>query len=104
MIRSLFLLSFISCLAFEVLAGGNSKTTNLRGTVTDKHGEALVGAKVDVVGTDKVIYTDFEGTFSLKEVPVSNREIKISHISYEERTVAVDLRNQSELQLQLSSK
>lgn len=101
---SFILLSFIVC--SEALAGGGSKTTELKGKITDRFGEPLIGAQIKISSTNQEVYTDFEGSFVIDQLPVSEQELKISHISHVDKTVVIDLTSQTEsqLQLQLSSK
>ncbi|MDE6119720.1 MAG: carboxypeptidase-like regulatory domain-containing protein, partial [Muribaculaceae bacterium] len=51
--------------------------------------EPLVGATVIVVGTQTGAATDVDGRFSF-EVPASAKELKVSYVGFETRTVAID--------------
>jgi len=77
-------------LSFLALAGGNKKTTDLRGVVTDKLGMPLAGVEIDVPSLDKKVYTDFEGNFTLSGLPLEQQSIKLSYISFEEKEISLD--------------
>lgn len=68
-----------------------AQTSVIRGIVFDQQSETpLAGATVIIVGTEPTIgaMTDEAGRFSLKNVPVGRREIKITYLGYEPRTAA----------------
>lgn len=57
---------------------------NLSGKVVDKiNGEALAGVKVQIDGTDQVVYTDFDGNFQFSNIQPGNYSIKVVYLSYE---------------------
>lgn len=58
------------------------------GTVTDSHGEAVIGASVLVKGTTNGTVTDIDGKFSLTKVP-GDATLVISYVGYKSRTVAL---------------
>jgi hypothetical protein len=47
------------------------------------------------------VYTDLEGNFTLKNVDL-NSELKISMISYQEKTIKLDVSNQKSVKILLS--
>lgn len=92
LIKSLFVIALVtvSSIAF---ASNDSKpeakapvaTSIMNGTVLDAAtGEALVGAVVEVEGTDLKTYTDLNGEFTLKDVKVGECNLKVNYISYRE--------------------
>lgn len=104
--RKLILSSFL-LLAFSLIAiaGGNNKTTDLRGTITDKQGEPLAGVKIYIPSLERDIYTDFNGEFSIDGLPLKKQAIKLSYISFEEKEVRLDLDQlSSSIHLELRSK
>lgn len=82
--KSLFLGLLLVFVTASLHAGGNAKVNQVKGTITDKQGNPLVGAKVTVKGMQKEAYTDFEGNFTLEEVSAEALKLEVSHISYEE--------------------
>ena len=66
----------------------NATELYITGTVTDKAtGEALAGVQVQLKGTDKKAYTDFDGCFIFEEIEPGIYDISAHHISYEKHEV-----------------
>lgn len=103
--KMLFIFSFL-CLAMSANAIGNSKTTSLNGKVVDENGEAVIGAKVFLENSDNAVYTDFDGNFTLKEVPKDFAKITISMVSFEDNVQHLEVRpsKQNNLNIQLETK
>lgn len=81
-------------------------TTSLSGKVLDKiTGEALVGVKVSVAGSEKSVYTDFDGNFQISGVLPGNVELTASYISYKQKTekVNVDLTKSNTVDVKIES-
>ncbi len=72
-------------------AGGQSpaitQQSTVKGTVTDKSGEPIIGATVQVVGQQGGTITDLDGNFTL--YATQGAQVKISYIGYKEQTVTV---------------
>ncbi len=79
--KRLFLLS-----ALMVLCSAAWANYICRGSVFDKQGEPLIGATVAVPGTSTATAADIDGNFSLS-VPDNTKELKISYVGYQEKTV-----------------
>lgn len=78
----LFSLFFISFLSF-------SQTGTIRGTIKDaKSSEDLIGATIKIEGTPLGALTDINGYFSIAKVPAGKAKIRISYVSYKEKTIA----------------
>ncbi len=69
----------------------NTKTNNqatpastmLTGKIIDQAtGEALTGVKVEIEGTNQVVYTDFDGNFSFNSIATGEYNINVDYISY----------------------
>ena len=104
--KKLFFTSFFT-IAFiaSSIAGGNLKTTELKGNITDNQGEPLVGVKVYVPSLEKNVYTDFEGNFIIKNVPIKEQSIQLSYISFEQKEVKLQAEElTSSVHLELRSK
>jgi protocatechuate 3,4-dioxygenase beta subunit len=83
-------------------------TTNIKGKVIDKEtGEALTGVKVKIPGLNVETYTDFEGTFKIKQVKPGDYKISTSFISYQNKTfeqVELKLKDSNNLTLKLEKR
>lgn len=69
-------LSFAMLMAQEV-------THDIKGVVTDKRQQPIVGALVTVEGTTISTVTDLDGKFLLREVPVSSKRLVVESIGME---------------------
>ena len=73
---------------------GSVKTVSVKGKVIDKlTGEALTGVKVIIEGTEKSVYTDFDGNFVISGIQQGTVELKATYISYKEKVETVKLGN-----------
>lgn len=78
----ILILYFTTSIAF-------SQTGVIRGKVTDKQSEKpIVGANVQLAGTETAQITDDEGNFKLSEVPLGRQAVIISYIGYEDATIS----------------
>jgi hypothetical protein len=88
-IISALALSFAFTAAF---AGGEvppaKNTCSISGTVIDLNsGETLAGVAVFIDGTDKKVYTDLDGNFTLLDVQPGSHDLVFSMISYKNSLV-----------------
>lgn len=101
-------LFFTTSILFATLfcyAGGNLKTSSLKGTITDISGEPLAGVKIHIPSLQKDVYTDFDGNFSIDEVPIKSQSIELSYISFEQKEVILKPEHfNSSVHLELRSK
>lgn len=56
------------------------------GKVLDENGEPIIGASIKVNGTNLGTITDFDGNFTLNDVP-SGKTITVSYIGYQNQTI-----------------
>ncbi len=76
------------------------RTVSLSGQVLDiVSGEGLAGVKVQLEETDEVIYTDFDGNFSIEGLLPGSYNITASYISYKSSDVKVDVDDTRSVQL-----
>ena len=61
---------------------------SVTGTVKDATGEPMIGVSILVDGTTIGAVTDFDGNFTIKDVP-ENGVLKISYIGYKDQKIAV---------------
>lgn len=78
---------FFLCLVMLIGCSAISMAQSIKasGTVTDKDGEAIIGASIMAVGTSVGTSTDFDGNFEL-EVS-SGATLSISYVGYKKQTV-----------------
>ena len=95
--RMMFLFLMLLCVSFTY---AQNKVT---GKVVDTSGEGVIGASVIIQGTSSGTVTDFEGNFSLQNVP-SNAQLTVSYIGYLTQTVPVNGRSNISITLQEDSK
>ena len=77
----------VSVFRHKVTATGPVKG-NLKGTVTDREGEPLIGAFIRVNGTSRHAQTDLDGAFSIEGIswPAT---LTVSYIGYEDQEVSL---------------
>lgn len=66
----------------------NAQQRNVQGMVTDPNGEPIIGASVVVKGTTNGTITDFDGKFTLSNVPEKGI-ITITYIGYKGQDIPV---------------
>ena len=63
-----------------------SATTVLSGSVIDQTtNEALVGVKIELEGTSKVVYTDFDGNYTFENVKPGTYNLTATYVSYDKK-------------------
>lgn len=80
-----------------------NKTTSLSGKIYDRH-DNLAGVKVTIDNSETVVYTDFDGNFTINNVSLGVHSIQISSVAYENKTVTLDLSKENNLEIKLYSK
>ncbi|MEX0316249.1 MAG: TonB-dependent receptor [Allomuricauda sp.] len=71
-----FLILFIAPLSFF------AQTGNIQGTISDENGIYVPGANVMISALSKGAITDFDGRFTILNVPEGNHTLKISYLGY----------------------
>jgi len=94
------LLLVLCMFACQVLYAQQNST--IQGKITDAaSGEALIGAVVQVKGTNQGTQTNVEGNFSIDNVP-PNATLIVSYIGYLQKEVAINNLTTVNIQLQVS--
>lgn len=94
-----YLILFTSIFSVFVTA----QEVNVSGTVFDaESGELLPGASIVVSGTNIGTTTDFDGNFSLNNIPINN-QIVVSYLGYNDFTANVDKSTTLSIGLELAS-
>jgi len=86
---SVIFILFLS-LNIHAIDPGNGKASldlvTIEGKVIDEiSGEGLPGAEIRLMGSDKVIYTDFDGNFSFSNILPGNYSISVDYVSYRKK-------------------
>ena len=73
---------------FAVFAVGAFAQNKITGTVVDAQGEPVIGASVMIKGTSNGTVTDFDGKFTINNVPAKGN-IEISYIGFKTQSIAL---------------
>jgi hypothetical protein len=85
----------------ESMSTVNALTYTVKGKVIDKAtGESLAGVALSVDGSDKVYYTDFEGTFVISNISKGEHNLSASMISYKERSLSFSNKNEITVEIE----
>lgn len=72
--------------------GNSAPVTTMTGKVLDKiTGETLAGVMVELDGTDKYVFSDFDGNFTFENLKPAEYNLTFSLISYEKNEMKVNL-------------
>ena len=105
MSKTLHLLFILLASVNMSFAGGNLKTTELKGQVTDQQGNPLPGVKVEISGVSSKVYTDFDGNFRIEDVPLEKQSIELEYISFQKQELQIEASSLSSMiQIELKSK
>ena len=88
----------VTLLCYSLIGWAQSQFGNLSGTVTDESGMPLVGVSVVIKGTNKGVATDFDGKYSLTDVP-RGAVLQFSSVGYQTADVKA---NNSQLNIKLA--
>ena len=91
--RLLFLALMAVCSTVAMAQG------KVSGTVVDAQGEAVIGASVVVKGTSTGTVTDFDGNFTIQNVP-QNATLVISYVGFRTQNIAVGGKSQINVTLE----
>jgi protocatechuate 3,4-dioxygenase beta subunit len=89
--KSIFVTFILACFIFSAIQaaddskGRESETAkiSISGTVVDEAtGESLAGVSVSLEGTDRTVYTDFDGKYKFTGVAPGEYTLKTTFISY----------------------
>ena len=88
----------VTLLCYSLIGWAQSQFGNLSGTVTDESEMPLVGVSVVIKGTNKGVATDFDGKYSLTDVP-KGAVLQFSSVGYQTTDVKA---NNSQLNIKLA--
>jgi hypothetical protein len=109
--KKLFVLIIALCVGFGISYAENDEntqnpapTTSMSGKVIDKiTGETLAGVMVELEGTDKYVFSDFDGNFTFEELKLAEYNLTFSLISYEKSELKVDLKKKETFEVKLET-
>ena len=79
----------ITCCPTSVMASvTQSQTIKVTGQVVDQEGEPLIGATVQLKGTQSGVITDLDGNFTI-DAP-ANGTLVISYVGFKDREIAIN--------------
>jgi hypothetical protein len=88
-------------------AGNNNeeklKSFSITGKVVDNT-ESLTGVKIILDGKETVVYTDFDGNFTIENVPAGEHTISFSLITYNNKVITVNPTSNNNLEIELETK
>jgi len=95
-------------LNFSISFAGNNetdkpKTFSVTGKVMDNN-ENLTGVKVVLDNKEVTVYTDFDGNFTIKNVPLGNHTLSLSLVTYNNKNISFNPANSKNLQIKLNNK
>ena len=94
---------YLTLIAILLAIPAFAQNIDVSGTVLDDQGEPLIGVTVMVEGTSNGTATDFDGNYSLKNVP-SKGKLVFSYIGYTQQTIDVKGRTQIDVKMSEDSK
>lgn len=101
MLKSIFVVYLFVCVSFSLVA----ETATIFGVVKSQlEEEPIISAAVQLQGTKIGTYTNLNGEYSLKNVPIGKNSIKISSIGYKDTTITLQIRKgRNEVNITLAS-
>lgn len=79
------------------------KSFSISGKVVDNN-ESLTGVKILLDGKETVIYTDFDGNFTLENLLAGEHTISFSLITYNNKEVTFNPSKENNLEIELETK
>lgn len=79
------------------------KSYSIRGKVVD-HNESLTGVKIMLDNKEVIVYTDFEGNFTINNVLEGEHTISLSLVTYDNKKIVINPKENNQLTIELESK
>lgn len=88
-----YILKLILTSAFTFLAitKSFSQSGNIQGTISDENGVHIPGANITITTLKKGDITDFDGKFTIVNIPVGTYDLKVSYLGYKDITKKVEV-------------
>ncbi len=97
--RFAFVFMMTLCVTTIMAQRGTTNSARVKGKVTDKTGEVLIGASVHLEGTSIGTITNLDGFYSLDKLPSGSHNIIVRYLGYKDNSKPVDLVGGQELEL-----
>ncbi len=96
------------CSLTTVFANNNNekeklKSFSISGKVIDEN-ESLTGVKIVLDGKERIVYTDFDGNFTLENVIAGKHTISLSLITYNNKEITFNSADKNTLEIELETK
>jgi len=101
--NTLKLISTLIFIIFSILKV-SSQTGNLQGTISDENGIYVPGANVVIKKLKKGDITDFDGRFTIVDVPVGTYLLTVSYLGYKNISKTIEIINGKTTQISLELK
>ncbi len=79
---NLLKLLFVTLFVFLGVAESTAQSGNIQGTISDENGIYVSGANIFIASLNKGTVSDFDGRFTLVDVPGGNYNVQITYIGY----------------------
>lgn len=79
------------------------KVYSISGQVKDMN-EVLTGVKIILDGKETIVYTDFEGNFTINNVVEGQHTISFSLVTYNNKKIVFNPREEKSLKVELEAK
>lgn len=90
----------IGAFALSIAASAWADEVNIKGVLTDSHGEAIIGGTVRVEGSGEGAASDIDGRFLLRDVPAGKRvKLHISYVGYKPIVKEVNAQGNKDIDL-----
>jgi iron complex outermembrane receptor protein len=94
----LLLRSGMFIITFFLLCNTAFAQGSMKGTVKDSRGDAVVGANVFIKGTGMGAATDFDGNYSITNIPAGSYTLIVSAVGYKTQEFSVAIADGAELE------
>ena len=79
------------------------KSFSISGKVIDNN-ENLTGVKIELDGKQMIVYTDFDGNFTLENILPGDHTISLSLITYNNKEITFNPEKNNNLEIELETK
>ena len=96
---------FLLLFTFLLIGFQSFSQGTVRGVITNQEdGNGVPFAKIAIIGTELFAGTDFDGLFSIPNVPAGNYTVKVSLPQYEDYSKEIVVENDKIVELEIALK